>query len=59
VPTCAVIPAAFTFRDLLARKHSPGEWYDDAFMYTGRDVKYSQAFTAVWPNRGESLKCRL
>ena len=59
VPTHAVIPAAFTFGDLLARKHSPGEQYHDTFMYTSRDVKYGQAFAAVWSNRGESLKCRL
>lgn len=54
-----VIPAAFAFRDLSARKSSPEEWYRDTFKYTGRDVEYSQAFAAVWSNRGESLKWRL
>lgn len=53
VPTCAVTPAAFAFRGLLARKHSPGELCPDNSMYTDRDIKYNQASAVVWSKRGE------
>lgn len=53
VPPCAVTPAAFTFRGLFARKHSPGEPCSDNSLYTDRDIKYSQASAVVWSKRGE------